>query len=213
MITEIQLGKKNKYYCSYCKKEFKRRDCAESHERTCDNASTSNATKPILQTGGGAVGKFELTKASRTGTYELYRLIFPDGTAIDDIKLLHDIIFNDVPQLIDDKRTGKLRESPTGCFKWYLALKARFAKAGNPNIVTDPPAVFQTHPVISFHSWGDEIWKQAEEQLTDKIDKYERNGSGWILDKILSLDITVCAMENPLGRPIEDSDDDDEEEA
>ena len=68
MITEIQLGKKNKYYCSDCKKEFKRRDCAEKHERTCDNAPTSNATKHILQTGGGIVGKFDLTKSSRTST-------------------------------------------------------------------------------------------------------------------------------------------------
>ena len=95
MITEIQFGN-NKYQCSYYKKEFKRQDCAENHERPSDNAPKSNATKPILQTGGGVVGKFELIKSSRTGTYELYRLIFPDSTAIDDIKLLHDIIFNDV---------------------------------------------------------------------------------------------------------------------
>ena len=87
MITEKQFGN-NKYWCSYCKKEFKRRDCAENHERTCDNAPKSKDTKPILQTGGGVVGKFELTKLSRTGTYELYRLILPVGTAIDDIKLL-----------------------------------------------------------------------------------------------------------------------------
>ena len=104
MITEIQFGN-NKYWCSYCKKELKRQDCAENHERTYDNASKSKATK------------FKLTKSSRSGTYELYRLIFPDGTAIDDIKLLHDIILNDVPLLIDDKRTRKLRKSPTGCFK------------------------------------------------------------------------------------------------
>ena len=71
--------------------------------------------------------------------------------------------------------------------------------------------VFQTHPEISFHSWGDKIWKQAEELLTGKIEKYERNGSGWILDKILSLDFTVCTMENALGRSIEDNDKSEEE--
>ena len=157
MITQTQLGVPTIYTCSYCKKNFKRRDCAENHERTCDDAPSSSSTKPTFQIGGGAVGKFELCKSSRTGVYELYRLIFPDGTALDDIKLLHDILFKDLPQLIDDKRTGKLRECSTGCFKWYLGLKARFAKAGNPDVVTNPPIVFQTHPVISFHSWSDEI--------------------------------------------------------
>ena len=55
MITELQFGK-NKYWCSYCKEEFKRRYCAENHKRTCDIAPKSNDTKPILQTGGGVVG-------------------------------------------------------------------------------------------------------------------------------------------------------------
>ena len=199
MVASITRLGRTSYTCEWCKKGFKRLDCATMHERTCDDAPSPASKRPKLQVGGGAVDKFELAESALRGACQVYRLVFPQGTAIDDTARLHEIILKDVPELIEKKQSGKLEKSSTGCFKWYLGLKVRFAKAINPDIITDPPVVFLTHPVSSFHSYGD-AWKETEEQLTHKLGEYEISGSGWIVDKMLSLDVTVCEMANPLDR-------------
>ena len=43
-------------------------------------------------------------------------------------------------------------------------------------------------------------WKKTEEQLNHKIGNYEKNGSGWILERMLSLDVTVCTMTPVLSK-------------
>ena len=124
------------------------------HENTCDDAPSPASKRPKLQVGGGAVDKFELAESALRGACQIYRLVFQPGTAIDETARLHEIILNDFPELIKEKQTGKLKKRPTKCFKLYLGLKVRFSKAINPDIITDPPVVFLTHLVASFHSWN-----------------------------------------------------------
>ena len=80
--------------------------------------------------------KFELVDSALRGACTVYRLIFPQGTAIDDTARLHEIILKDVPELLKNKR------AEMNSFKWYLGLKVVFAKAINPDVITVPPVVF-----------------------------------------------------------------------
>ena len=117
--------------------------------------------------------KFELVDSALRGACTVYRLIFPQGTAIDDTARLHKIILKDVPELLKNKR------AEMNSFKWYLGLKVVFAKAINPDVVTDPPVVFLTNPVASHHSWGwQDAGKKTEEQLVRKINNYETDRVG-----------------------------------
>ena len=73
-----------------------------------------------------------------------------------------------------------------------------FAQAANPNVVTKPPMFFLTEPVSS--TSGDPLELQllvALRRLTHQIDTYEKNGSGWILDHFITLDIHIYKY-NPL---------------
>ena len=76
--------------------------------------------------------------------------------------------------------------------KWQLSLSLTFVKAANTEVVTDPPVVFLTEPVSS--TSGDPVelqLKVALRRLWQQIDEYERNGSGWIIDRLVALDLRV----------------------
>lgn len=190
------------FTCPHCSKRFARRNRMQMHSRTCDEAPVrENASNPApLQVGGGVADKFELVENSLRGGAKVYRLAFPQGTDNVDFVRLHEMIAKDVPELVQNAK---------GLFKWYLGLKVIFQKATNPDIVTDPPIFFITDPVASYESHSDsEIWKFVKEQLMKQIDNYQMNGSGWIVHQMMSLDVNMIEMENPLHLTIEDISDD-----
>ena len=76
-------------------------------------------------------------------------------------------------------------------------MKVEFHKAINPNVVTDPPAFFKTDPVPSFQKYGENVWKFLKEQLEQQIENYVANGSGWVVSRIIFLEISFVAMDPP----------------
>ena len=67
-----------------------------------------------------------------------------------------------------------------------------FAKAANPNVITEKPMFFITEPVAS--TSGDPLELQlliALHRLWHQIDTFERNGSGWLLDHIVDLNLHI----------------------
>ena len=55
-----------------------------------------------------------------------------------------------------------------------------------------------------------------KEQLEKQIDNYERNGSGWVVSKLVSLDVLFNEMDDPLkpdlSKDIDDEEDKDKDE-
>ena len=52
-----------------------------------------------------------------------------------------------------------------------------------------------------------------KEQLEKQIDNYERNGSGWVVSRLVSLDVLFNEMDDPLkpDRSKDTSDDEDKD--
>ena len=162
------------------------------HERTCDqNPQTFIPEIPtVVQVGrGGKHEKFYLTQSAFQGAIKVWRYDFSDGEQEDLYASLNAVVMDTSRELV----TGS-----SGTFKWYLALKAIFHKASNPEVQSNPPPVFQTTPVVSFHKYDDAVWDIAKEQIYKKIENFETDGSGWILSKLVLLDVTINEMENPL---------------
>ena len=65
-------------------------------------------------------------------------------------------------------------------------------KPTDPDVVTDPPAVFNTCAV-----WGligtnyEEELKAAYEYVMEQIDEYQQDGSGWVLDELVEIDVSI----------------------
>ena len=101
----------------------------------------------------------------------------------------------------------------TGTFKWYLGLKAIFHKAANPDIISDPPPFFRTDPSPSYHKYSDKVWEIVKEQLEKQIDNYECNESGWLVSRLVSLDVSFAEMDDsPKPDRIKDTDNDEDKD-
>jgi hypothetical protein len=76
--------------------------------------------------------------------------------------------------------------------KWYFGLTLTFRKAPSSDVITDPPVVLHTAPKMGLMgtNYEQELSKALEEMI-EKIDTFERNGSGWVVDKFLQLDLNI----------------------
>ena len=76
--------------------------------------------------------------------------------------------------------------------KWYFGLTLTFRKAAFLDVITDPPVVLHTEPEMGLRGTNYERkLNEAFEEMIGKIDTFERNGSGWIVDKFLQLDLNI----------------------
>ena len=97
--------------------------------------------------------------------------------------------------------------------KWNLALKAIMYKSVGPDVVTDPPAGFNTDMVVGLigSNYEDDL-KAAFENVMQQIDEYQRNGPGWVLDQFLDLDVNIVTCTPCIWNINEDDEDNYDEE-
>jgi len=76
--------------------------------------------------------------------------------------------------------------------KWYFALKLTFRKAIDYNVVTDPPVVLNTDPVMGLigNNYENDLDKVFQ-KILQQMDDFESNCSGLITDKFLTLDLKI----------------------
>ena len=182
------------FFCTYCGKGFVRGDRLKMHERTCDkNPVKKNAQRisSVMQIGGGGetLQGFNLLESVFDGVVQTWRYEFSDEEQQDVYGSLQKVVKSTAYDLVIEA---------TGIFKWYLGLKAIFHKASNPSVLSDPPPFFQSDPITSYRKYDDEAWDIVKEQLEKQIENYECNGSGWVLSRLISLDVTFAEMDNPL---------------
>ena len=126
--------------------------------------------------------QFKLVKRSRKGAKKTYRVQFPENTD-DQVAQLRSAVLSNARNLLSTIESN---------IKWQMDISVVFVKAANPNIVTEKPIFFLTEPVAS--TSGDPLdlqLKIALRSLWHQIDTFERNGSGWVLDHVVDLNLHV----------------------
>ena len=83
-----------------------------------------------------------------------------------------------------------------GAFKFSATLRANFYKATDSDEVTSPPPsfpseVFIVYPTTDVQTVVENIYLN----ITNQIDNYERNGSGWVLFHLVNMDIHFHAFD------------------
>ena len=198
--------RRKNFHCTHCTKGFARADRLKMHERSCDKNPSKKKVKRksvrTLQVGRGATEGFQLVESAFNGVLQLWRYEFTEEDHKDIFESLHTVLMSVAHDLVIEA---------TGMFKWYLGLKVVFHKAINPEELSDPPAYFQTDPFLHHRKYDDDVWEIVKGQLEQQIDNYERNGSGWVLSQLVSLDVTFAEIDNPLGNVHEDSNSDADE--
>ena len=78
----------------------------------------------------------------------------------------------------------------TQALKWYVTLKLNFQKANDPAVITEPSVVFRTEVFTSANVEDiDAISHAVYNELTQKIHDYQANGSGWVVDQFIDVDL------------------------
>ena len=114
---------------------------------------------------------------------------------LQDADMILDLLKDSVMQLhntIDEELCKKK------ALKFYLSLHANFHLGSDESFQTDPPIVFNTDPFEIYESTEvDGILTQTYEKLFSSIEEFQHRGSGWVLDKLLRIDIHILEF-NPL---------------
>ena len=182
--------RRKSFTCIHCQKCFARSDHCKLHTRSCDkNPDKKTSKTSTVQIGLGAKTEFRFLESALGGVFQTWRYEFSDEEQKYMIQSLHSVVMGSARDLVI---------KTTGTFKWYLVLQVVFHKSADPWQVTDPPVFFQTDPSVSYRSNQEDVWEIAKENLEQQIENYECNGSGWVLSRLVSIDVTFCEMDNPL---------------
>ena len=179
--------RKKSFTCMHCQKGFVRADRCKLHTRSCESNPEKKTHKTsAVQIGLGANTEFRFLESALGGVYQAWRYEFSNEDQKDMLQSLHSVIMEQARDLVI---------KATGVFKWYLGLKVLFHKAADPWHETDPPPFFQTDPSESYRRNQEDVWEITKENLEQQIENYERNGSGWVLSQLLSIDVIFCEMD------------------
>ena len=176
------------YCCGTCKKTFNRQDNFERHQKRCKQTGgkrkASDDDVPIkvkyMKSSDMKIIEIEsaLSKALVT-----YRIDLSSEEQNDVLLLIRDGIKN------MEHTINRVRDNG---IKYFMTLSIKFHQATNVFDITDPPIVFHSEPYEIYD--GSDITpslKSIEMQLLKDIEVFQRNGSGWIINKLLQLDTTV----------------------
>jgi len=191
------MSKTYNFCCTNCNRKFTRESHRNLHQRHCRRTSEivrpakqrkidEFASHPVVQTGGSSDGLLtepRLIESALNKKALTYRKDFeranqndPYGKLTNSLSLFKPII------------QTELQNKPA--VKYFFTLKTMFHQSKNPSIFTDVPVSFRSEVFSALDDSKLELHNRVTiKQLHEQIDLFQRNGSGWILDHFLNIDI------------------------
>ena len=177
--------------CQRCSQTFNRRANYEIHQRVCLFKTTGERSD-----GGGPAAKSLRNNTSRVGgapngTVNEYRLNLEDEQ--QDASNVLDVLKESTFQMENriNEEVGKKR-----AVKFYLSLHVNFHLRTDVAFLTDPPAVLSTVSIEEYDSCGVHgALNSTYEHLVSAIEDFQQRGSGWILDKLMALDLHLLEFD------------------
>ena len=191
-----------KFSCSKCSKQFSRKDAATRHEKNCKQQQQPPSS--------GAGVKRKTAKRSDAGPSKRKRTnykVVVTQTAFDNAAMTWKLKYPENDS--EDDYIGEIGDSVESmrekittyqkkrrALKVNMSLHVKFEKATDPSIVTEPPIVFVCEQFEVYEETNiDEVLDAIKEQLINRIEVFEMNGSGWIVSRLVALDTTVWLLD------------------
>ena len=193
---------KDKNCCLHCNKTISRAQNLKLHQHTCGQNENRIKYRRFYGVDPDTVnGGFKLVESAFKKMFVTYRKMLDlNALQLEDMKLIFSQDVKNILQSEVVKRFG---------IKWNLGLKAIMYKPIDPSITTNPPAVFNTDMMVGLigSNYEDDL-NSAYENVMQQIDDYQNNGSGWMLDQFVELDVNIVTYAPFMGRDVNDDDDD-----
>lgn len=188
------------FHCKYCHRKFTREAHKILHQQNC-SGKDEEIERPLKQR---KIDEFTLSSNVQTGGSTSQRQAFEEpsliASALNKKALTYRIKFN--PESREDPMvnlenslqryrfvTEKELRKRSGV-KYYFTLSTIFHQSKDKSIVTDVPVSFRTEVFTALNMEKFDLHlKVTMKQLQQKIDQFQRNGSGWVLDHFINIDI------------------------
>ena len=200
-------NKDYRFHCQYCNKKFNRQSYKDLHEKNCDRSSGEHSrplkqmkiddyAEPkspvfplVIQLGGSVVEHEEtwgLPKNIQTALNNkavTYRKEFDTSNKKD--------LMGRMVKIISTFRSSIQNElSQRNGIKYYFTLRMIFHQSKDTSILTEPPVTFRSEVFTALNSESLNLHeKVAIQQFNQRIDEFQLNGSGWVIDHFISMDI------------------------
>tara|TARA_B100000378_G_scaffold251896_1_gene226899 strand:- start:79 stop:1155 length:1077 start_codon:yes stop_codon:yes gene_type:complete len=197
--------RERKHGCKHCHLKFANPWNCKLHERACSirtlqtstHQEESCSTSTSNQFGGASTdkiddGTLELHKSAFNKTVQVFRLTF--NSNVTNLLVRMQSALMQISECVKlEQLDGKSKD-----IKIYVTLQVNLYKASNPSEVTNPPICFNTEPVIINGDTNlQDILEVFYSDLKQQIDLFETNGSGWVLQSLVYLDLNMIKF-NPL---------------
>ena len=203
-----------------CGKAVNRANNLEKHLRSCEKApihpvkrqlclttldgptsSKNGLSKPKklmveeVQVGGAPAEHVEHWKASEIVESVLmytaltFRKTFNSNNKGEVLQRLKDVIHSMKPVI--EGQTQANAEA----VKWYLSLNMNCCKSTSPSVKIDPTVTLHSDVFKSIDTHElDYQFHVGYNQIVQKIDEFQRNGSGWVVDHLQHLHLGTCFL-------------------
>ena len=181
ITTKIQC----KHGCG--KSYYEKSTSLKLHEQTCDNNIAIGGGIPtqfFIKKDKPAETGFYLRRSAHSGNYKLYRQEVHRTTLIQTS--LRHYIRHDIKQFLNAVQRN---------IKFMVTVSFIFQKALRPGIYTIPPIYFKSSPIRTTQASNiDEILDGIYQDIWIKVEDFIMNGSGWIMYKLLNIDVEVSRI-------------------
>ena len=196
------MNKLQNFNCSYCNRKFNREMYKNLHQKHCDR-NTNVQSRPmkqlkldrpehslsVMQVGGssnlsdGSSILPKQIKSSLSNNATVYRKQF-DVENRTHLMDRMEIVISTFREIIE-KELKKING-----MKYYFTLRIMFHQGKDPSILTDPPISFRSEVFTALNSEKFHLnAKVAAQQFQQQIDQFQRNGSGWVINHFIDMDI------------------------
>lgn len=184
----------NLWTCQRCNQKFNRCDNFEYHQRTClyktigkrmvdEEEKGNKRRKENVRFSGGAL-------QNTLVDYQI-DLENEEQNANNVMNVLKSSMFEFKEKIL-------LELEKKNAIKLYFSLHANFHLNSDPSFLTEPSIVLNTDVEEAFRSNNlDELLENTYDNLESVIEKFQLRGSGWVLDRLIRLDLHILEY-NPL---------------
>ena len=178
------------HQCGICSKTFSRKQHKELHLRTCSGSVGIPILKKIYNPSPDLKFRSVLRSSSFGGIATWWELYYPMDYRHCDPQVLLNASAKAMKDAILKQLYAKTKK-----LKYTLSIHVIFAKAEDSEVKTIPSVVLNTDPSVVYIGTDIERWlKDDAEELWNKIQTYEGNGSGWIYERFERLDTGIFSF-------------------
>ena len=179
--------------CRRCNQQFIRYDNYKMHERVCDFKATGKrkASGDIERLIKRSKLNVEYFGGALDETLVDFRINLKDEPQEDILKTLKESVLDMKPNI--EKELHRKNS-----IKLYLSLHLNLHLSMDASFITNPPVVLNTTAKELFKLENiEKLLEDSYAELISKIEEFQSRGSGWVLNKLLILDLHILEY-NPL---------------